>query len=224
MGIDGLSEATIEKFIGKGLIKEYADIFNIEQHRNEIINMEGFGEKSFKNLLASVNKARKTNSVRLLYGLGIPNVGLSNARNICRYFHNDWNAIENAEYDQLIQIDGIGDIMAKAYVIFFQKQKNKTIIKNLLQEIEFEIQEPPLQNIEQIFEGLNFVLTGTVKHFKNRDELKKTIESRGGKVTSAVSKNTDFVVAGESAGSKLTKAQELGISIIDEQELLEMMR
>jgi DNA ligase (NAD+) len=151
-------------------------------------------------------------------------VGLSNARNICRYFHNDWNAIENAEYDQLIQIDGIGDIMAKAYVIFFQKQKNKTIIKNLLQEIEFEIQEPPLQNIEQIFEGLNFVLTGTVKHFKNRDELKKTIESRGGKVTSAVSKNTDFVVAGESAGSKLTKAQELGISIIDEQELLEMMR
>lgn len=224
MGIDGLSEATIEKFIGKGLIKEYADIFNIEQHRNEIINMEGFGEKSFKNLLASVNKARKTNSVRLLYGLGIPNVGLSNARNICRYFHNDWNAIENAEYDQLIQIDGIGDIMAKAYVQFFQKQKNKTIIKNLLQEIEFEIQEPPLQNIEQIFEGLNFVLTGTVKHFKNRDELKKTIESRGGKVTSAVSKNTDFVVAGESAGSKLTKAQELGISIIDEQELLEMMR
>ena len=133
------------------------------------------------------------------------------------------NAIENAEYDQLIQIDGIGDIMAKAYVIFFQN-KNKTIIKNLLQEIEFEIQEPPLQNIEQIFEGLNFVLTGTVKHFKNRDELKKTIESRGGKVTSAVSKNTDFVVAGESAGSKLTKAQELGISIIDEQELLEMMR
>jgi DNA ligase (NAD+) len=129
MGIDGLSEATIEKFIGKGLIKEYADIFNIEQHRNEIINMEGFGEKSFKNLLASVNKARKTNSVRLLYGLGIPNVGLSNARNICRYFHNDWNAIENAEYDQLIQIDGIGDIMAKAYVIFFQKQKIRLSLK-----------------------------------------------------------------------------------------------
>lgn len=224
MGIDGLSEATIEKFIGKGLIKEYADIFRIERHRDEIINMEGLGEKSFNNLLASVNKARKTTSVRLLYALGIPNVGLSNAKNICRYFNNDWNAIENAEYDQLIKIDGIGDIMAKAYIQFFRKEKNMTVIKNLLKEIELEKQAPSLQKTEQNFEGLSFVLTGTVKFFKNRDELKETIESRGGKVTSAVSKNTDFVVAGENAGSKLTKAQKLGIRIIDEEELLEMMK
>lgn len=223
MGIDGLSEASIEKFIRKGLIREYVDIFRIEQHRNVIINMEGFGEKSFKNLVASINKARKSNSVRLLYGLGIPNVGLSNAKNICRYFDNDWSAIENAEYDQLIQIDGIGDIMAKAYIEFFQKEKNKALISNLLQEIEIEVQVSSVQATDKIFDGLIFVLTGAVEHFKNRDELKETIESRGGKVTGSVSKNTDFVVAGQSAGSKLTKAQELGIRIIDENELLDIM-
>jgi DNA ligase (NAD+) len=223
MGVDGLSEATIEKLIGKGLIKEYADIFHVEQFRHEIISLEGFGEKSFENLVASVNKARKTNPVRLLYSLGIPNVGLSNTKNICRYFNCDWSSMENAEYDQLIQIGGVGDIMAKAYVQFFQNEKNRRLVQNLLQEIEIEAQAEPVQAAEKTFDGLSFVITGLVERFKNREAMKEAIEAKGGRVTGSVSKNTDFVIAGESAGSKLIKAQDLGIRIIKEQELLDML-
>ncbi len=223
MGIDGLSEATIEKFIGVGLIKEYADIFHVEQFRDKIVKMEGFGEKSFKNLVNSVNKARKTNPVRLLYSLGIPNIGLSNTKNICKYFNNDWNAIKNADYDQLIQIAGIGEIMANNFIRFFQNENNRALIQNLLKEIEFEKMGSSIQDEEQVLKGLNFVLTGTVEHFRSRNELKEAIEIRGGKVTGAVSPKTDFVVAGESAGSKLNKALELGIKIITEQEFLDMI-
>lgn len=223
MGIDGLSEATIEKFIGVGLIKEYADIFHVEQFRDKIVKMEGFGEKSFKNLINSVNKARKTNPVRLLYSLGIPNIGLSNAKNIGKHFNNDWNAIKNAEYGQLVQIAGIGEIMANNYIRFFQNENNRMLIQSLLKEIEFEKMESSIQNREQVLKGLNFVLTGTVEQFQNRNELKEAIEARGGKVTGAVSPKTDFVVAGESAGSKLNKALELGIKVITEQEFLDMI-
>ena len=223
MGIDGLSEATIEKLIGRGLVKEYADIFHIQQYKNEIITMEGFGEKSFQNLIDSVNKARKTNVVRLLYSLGIPNVGLSNAKNICKNFNYNWNDIQNADSDQLIQINGIGDVMANAYVKFFQSEKNIIIVEDLLRELEFEERAASGEAADLIFDGLTFVITGSVEQFKNRNEMKAEIELRGGKVTDSVTSKTNFLINNDnlSNSTKNKKAKELGIGIVTETQIVE---
>ncbi|MEL7654774.1 MAG: helix-hairpin-helix domain-containing protein, partial [Bacillota bacterium] len=223
MGIDGLSEATIEKLIGKGLIKEYADIFHIERFKDDIVTMEGFGEKSFKNLIDSVNKARKTNPVRLLYSLGIPNVGLSNAKNICKNFNYQWTDIQSATSEQLIQINGVGDVMANAYIKYFQDEKNQVIIQDLLREIEFEAQTSSESAGDMIFDGLVFVITGSVEHFKNRNEIKDTIEAKGGKVTDSVTSKTNYLINNDnlSGSTKNKKAKELGVSIITEQQLLD---
>ncbi len=223
MGIDGLSEATVEKLIVRGLIKEYADIFRIERYKSEITAMEGFGEKSYQNLLDSVKNARKTSPVRLLYSLGIPNVGLSNAKNICKNFNYQWTAIQAAEYDQLIQINGIGDVMANAYVKFFEEERNQRIIKDLLDETEFEEQISDGLEGDLILDGLIFVITGSVEHFKNRNELKDAIEAKGGKVTDSVTSKTNYLINNDnlSGSSKNKKAKELGVKIITEQEFLD---
>lgn len=223
MNIEGLSEATIEKLIAKGLIKELADIFHVEKYKNEIIEMEGFGEKSYSNLVVSINKARKSNVIRLLYSLGIPNVGLSTSKLICKYFKYDWNDIENATYEQLIEIGGIGDIMAEGYVKFFSDEKNKVIINDILKEIELE--QIQISTTNQIFENINFVITGSVEQFKNRDELKEVIESKGGKVTGSVTSKTNYLINNDnfSASSKNKKAKELGISIITEGQFVDWL-
>ncbi len=223
MNIEGLSEATIEKLIAKGLIKELADIFHIDQFKQEIIEMEGFGEKSFNKLAASVNKARNTSVVRLLYSLGIPNVGLSNAKLICRYFKFDWNAIQNAKFSDLIEIGGIGEVMADAYVKFFNDRKKLLIVEDLLKELEFE--EIKTTETEQIFEKLVFVITGSVEQFKNRDELKEVIEAKGGKVTGSVTSKTNYLINNDnlSGSSKNKKAKELGISIITENQFVDWL-
>lgn len=220
MNIEGLSEATIEKLIAKGLIKELADIFHVEKYRDEIIEMEGFGEKSYNNLVGSINKARKSNAVRLLYSMGIPNVGYSTSKLICKYFRYNWKDIENAAFDQLIEIGGIGDIMAEGYVKFFENEKNRVIINDILKEIELE--EIEVSTTEQIFEGINFVITGSIDQFKNRDELKEVIESRGGKVTGSVTSKTNYLINNDnlSGSSKNKKAKELGISIITENQFV----
>ena len=223
MNIEGLSESTIEKLIAKGLIKELADIFHIDQFKQEIIEMEGFGEKSFNKLAASVNKARNTSVVRLLYSLGIPNVGLSNAKLICRYFKFDWNAIQNAKFSDLIEIGGIGEVMADAYVKFFNDRKKLLIVEDLLKELEFE--EIKTTETEQIFEKLVFVITGSVEQFKNRDELKEVIEAKGGKVTGSVTSKTNYLINNDnlSGSSKNKKAKELGISIITENQFVDWL-
>lgn len=223
MGIDGLSEATVEKLIDKGLVREYADIFHVDRYQQEITAMEGFGEKSFRNLVDSVNKARKTNPVRLLYSLGIPNVGLSNAKNICKNFKYDWTEIQNADYDQLIQINGIGDVMAKAYTNFFNDEDHQLIVADLLREIELEEQTASVSTSEQIFEGLTFVITGSVEQFKNRNEMKETIESLGGKTTDSVTSKTNYLINNDnmSNSTKNKKAKELGVKIITEQQFLD---
>ncbi len=223
MNIEGLSEATIEKLIAKGLIKELADIFHIDRFKDEIIEMEGFGEKSFNKLVASVNKARNTTVVRLLYSLGIPNVGLSNAKLICRNFKYDWNAIRNAVFSELIEINGIGDVMADAFVRFFADEKKRIILADLLKELEFEIIEAA--ETEQIFENIVFVITGSVEQFKNRDELKELIEAKGGKVTGSVTSKTNYLINNDnlSGSSKNKKAKELGISIITENQFADWL-
>lgn len=223
INIEGLSEATLEKLIAKGLIKELADIFHVEKFRDEIVEMEGFGEKSFRNLSASVKKARKTTAARLLYSLGIPNVGLSNAKLISRKFGNNWSKIQNASFEDLIEIGGIGDVMAGNYVKFFNDDKRKVVVEDLLREVELE--EAEENNEPQVFENINFVITGSVELFKNRDELKEEIEKRGGKVTGSVTSKTNFLINNDnlSNSSKNKKAKELGIKIITEIQFVEWL-
>lgn len=223
INIEGLSEATLEKLIAKGLIKELADIFHVEKFKDEIVEMEGFGEKSFNNLTASVKKSRKTTAARLLYSLGIPNVGLSNAKLISRKFGNNWSKIQNAAFEDLIEIGGIGDVMAGNYVKFFSDEKRKVIVEDLLREVELE--EAEENNEPQVFENINFVITGSVEQFKNRDELKEEIEKRAGKVTGSVTSKTNFLINNDnlSNSSKNKKAKELGIKIITESQFVQWL-
>lgn len=223
MNIEGLSEATIEKLIAKGLVKELADIFHVESFKNEITELEGFGEKSFNNLVNSVNKARKTTAARLLYSLGLPNIGVSTAKLISRKFNDDWYKIEGASFEELTEISGIGDVMANAYINFFKDEKKKLIVRDLLKEVEFEKTE--VNTNAQIFENMNFVITGSVEQFNNRDELKEIIELRGGKVTGSVTSKTNYLINNDnmSNSSKNKKAKELGIRIITENEFVNWM-
>ncbi len=225
MNIEGLSEATLEKFLSIGLIKELADIFKIERYKEEIVKIEGFGEKSYNKLTAAVNKARKTNAVRLLYGLGIPNVGLSNAKLICRKFNYNWEDIEKADYSQLLEINGVGEVMANAYVSFFNDGRNQSVIKDILGEIELEAALVPSET-EMTFSNINFVITGSVEHFANRNEIKNLIEQKGGKVTDSVTSKTNYLINNDvlSNSSKNKKAKELGIKIITENEFIEMLQ
>lgn len=223
LNVEGLSEATIEKLIAKGLVKELADIFHVEKYKDIITRMEGFGEKSFNNLVNSVNKARKTTASRLLYSFGIANIGLSNAKIISRRFGDDWERIQGAAYDDLIEINGIGEVMAKNYVKFFSDEKKKVIVEDVLKEVEIEVS--PNTSSSQVFENFIFVITGSVDHFKNRDELKAAIEERGGKVTSSVTSKTNYLINNDnlSNSSKNKKAKELGIEIITEEQFLQWM-
>lgn len=223
LNIEGLSEATIEKLIAKGLVKELADIFHIEKFKNIITGMEGFGEKSFNNLAKSVNKARKTTAARLLYSLGITSIGLSNAKLISRKLNDDWERIQNATFEELTEISGIGDVMANNYVKFFKDEKKKVIIEDVLKEVEIEKTNKQTENT---FENLIFVITGSVESFKNRDELKAAIEDRGGKVTESVTSKTNYLINNDnlSNSSKNKKAKELGIEIITEGQFIEWMK
>lgn len=223
MNIEGLSQATIEKFISEGLIKEPADIFDIERHKEKIVSLEGFGEKSYSKLTAAVNKARKTTATRLLYSLGIPNVGLSNAKLICRRFNHNWREIENATYEQLIEINGVGGVMAEAYVGYFSNEKNRLVVSDILKVIELEAVQVAEDNL--IFENMTFVITGSLEHFGNREELTAVIEEKGGKVSSSVSAKTTYLINNDSTSgsSKNKKAKELGIGIITENQFLEWL-
>lgn len=223
LNIDGLSEATLEKFVAMGLIHEFADIFRLGEHREAIVSMEGFGEKSFVNLKESIENARKTTLDRVIFGLGIPNVGLVNARMICRAFEDDPERIERAGADELILIEGIGPVIAESFETFFADEKNRKILENLLSELTIEkTQRPPAQGA---LAGKVFVITGAVYHFANRNEAKAAIEAKGGKVTGSVSTKTDYLVNNDvnSSSSKNRKARELGVPVISEEELLELL-
>jgi DNA ligase (NAD+) len=224
MNIEGLSEATLEKFTGAGLVKELADLYHLGRHKDRIIEMEGFGEKSFTKLIEAVDRSRKTTAIRLLYGLGIPGIGLSNAKLICRNFKFDWNAIENAKFEQLIGISGIGDIMADAYVRFFSDEGTRAEVRAILPEVELE--EVNMAADEQVLANKTFVITGSLTHFKNREELVALIEEKGGKVSGSVSAKTSYLINNDntSNSTKNKKANELDISIITEEQFLEMIR
>lgn len=224
LNIDGMSEATLEKFILEGFIKEYADVFHLDRYEEEIKSMEGFGEKSYNKLQASVEKARTTTLPKVIYSLGIANIGLANAKMICKEFHNNIEEIINATPERLNQIDGVGEVIAGTFVEYFSVEKHRKEFEHLLQEVVI-----PKENAEegrQIFEGTQFVITGSVNHFANRNAVKEVIESKGGKVTGSVTSKTNYLINNDTAStsSKNKKARELGIPIISEEEFLEMLR
>lgn len=223
MNIDGLSEATLEKFIARGFIHDFGDIFELEEHKDEIVQMEGFGEKSFSNLAESIRKARKTSLYRLIYALGIPNVGLANAKVICRQFGNDLNKIRHLTKEELAQVDGIGPVIAGSFVEYFSGEGRQEKLNHLLSHLEIE------QEAEEVSEelaGLQFVITGSLEHFDNRNQLKAVIESKGGKVTGSVTSKTSYLINNDttSSSSKNRKARELGIPILSEEDVLKMLQ
>ena len=222
MNIEGLSESTLEKFIARGFIREYADIFHLDRHRDEIQSMEGFGEKSFQNLEASIEKARTTTLPRVIYGLGIANIGLANAKMICRAFDYELDRMLEADQEDLSEISGIGDVIAGAFVAYFKDPVHRRRLEDLLKELT--IVEEEGAGAPQTLAGLTFVITGSVTHFANRSEVKTLIESLGGKVTGSVTSKTDYLINNdvESTSSKNKKARELGIPILSEEEFLEM--
>lgn len=222
MNIDGLSEATLEKFIGKGFIHEFADIYHIDQHRDVITEMDGFGEKSCANLLESIEKSRETTLPRLVYALGIENVGLANAKLICKELDYDPQKLLEADEETLSAIPGIGEVIAKNVTAYFREEKKRQQYLHLLKEVN--LQKENIQEA-QIFEGMTFVITGSVEHFKNRGEIKAEIEKRGGKVTGSVTSKTTYLINNDanSTSSKNRKAKELGIPILSEEEFLRLM-
>ena len=224
MNIDGLSEATLEKFIGKGFIHEFGDIFEIGKYKDEIMQMEGFGEKSFKNLMDSIEKARKTELPRVIYALGIPNIGLANAKVICKEFGYDVEKIRNLTEEELSGIDGIGPVIARNFVEYFAKEGRKEKMDHLLSHLQLEAAPQVAEN--QLFTGVNFVITGNVNHFANRNEVKAEIEKRGGKVTGSVTSKTNYLINNDvtSNSSKNKKAKELGIPIISEEDFIIMLQ
>jgi DNA ligase (NAD+) len=215
MNIEGLSEATIEKLIAKGLIKEQADILRIEEHRDAIVEMEGFGEKSFANLVASVERAKSTTPERLLYALGIPGIGVANAKIIASACGRKWRKMTALTKEELLEIDGIGDVLADGYVKFFADPEKAAGVRDIEALVTLDETE---EERDDFFDGLTFVITGTLEFYENRDALKTEIEKAGGKVSGSVSSKTSYLVNNDitSTSGKNKKARELGIPVIDE--------
>lgn len=224
MNIEGLSEATLEKFIMNGYVKDFTDIFHLDRYADEIRNMEGFGEKSYENLQGSIRNARNTTLPRLVYSLGIPNIGIANARLICRAFDNDPERVMNARTEELDEISGVGEVIARTFADYFADEEHREIFRRLLDEVE--IPKEGITEDSAKFQGVNFVITGSVEHFANRAEVKEEIEKRGGKVTGSVTSKTSYLINNDvnSTSSKNRKARELGIPIISEDEFIRMLK
>ncbi|MEG1294424.1 MAG: NAD-dependent DNA ligase LigA [Clostridium sp.] len=222
LNIGGLSEATLEKLIGVGFIHEYADIFHLDRYRDEIVTMDGFGEKSYENLVTSVKKASDTMLQRVIYGLGVAGIGLANAKMLCRHFENNFEAMRSANKEELMTIDGIGDVLADAWIDFFQNDENNKMVNRLMDELTIE--EPVIKEESTLFDGMNFVITGAVEHFKNRKEIQALIESKGGRVTDSVTSKTTYLINNDtlSNSSKNKKAKELGIPILSEEDFVKI--
>lgn len=220
MNIDGLSEATLEKLIDMGFIHEYADLYHLDRYQDRIVELEGFGEKSYQNLIASIEASRKTILSRVIYGLGIANIGVANAKMLCRYFSYDLEQMRSAGVETLSAIEGIGDVIASAFVDYMKDADNQQKIDHLMPELTLEV--PVVEEGSQTMQGLNFVITGSLNHFGNRSDLKELIEDRGGKVTGSVTGKTTALINNDvtSTSSKNKKAKELGVPILSEEDFL----
>ena len=221
MNIDGLSEATLQKFLDCGFIEELYDIYRIDRYETEIVKLEGFGQKSYDNMMESIEASRTTQLARVLYGLGILNVGTAMAKSICKYFKDDVEAIIHADAAQFAEIEKIGDVIAEGIVAYFADPNNIRVLREILKEVTLVVEE---NTAPQDLEGKTFVITGSLNHFANRDELKKLIEDRGGKVAGSVSSKTTYLINNDvlSSSSKNKKAKSLGIPIISEDDFLQL--
>ena len=223
LNIDGLSEATLEKFIGAGFIREFADMFHLDQHEEAITQMEGFGKKSYDNLIQAVKKASHTTLPRLIYGLGIAGIGVANAKMLCREFRYDFDRMRHAEEEELTAVSGIGKVLADAWITYFKDEKNNEMTDRLLAEVTIE-QEAETAG-EKRLEGMTFVITGSVERFENRKALQEAIEAQGGKATGSVTSKTTYLINNDttSNSSKNKKAKELGVPIISEEDFIKLL-
>lgn len=222
LNIEGLSEATLEKFIGKGFLHDFTDIFHLDKYEDEIKAMEGFGEKSYKNLLESVENARQTTLPKVIYSLGIANIGLANAKMICKEYKYNLQDMMNATVEELSQIDGVGAVIAGTFCDYFREEKHRQLVEKLLEELHIVVETVDESN--QILAGKAFAITGSLEHFENRNQLKEKIESMGGKVTGSVTGKTFALINNDAASnsSKNKKARELGVEIMTEREFLDV--
>ena len=220
LNIDGLSEATLEKFLGRGYLHTFADLFHLQNYEEDIIEMEGFGEKSFRNLMDSLEKARKTTLPRVIYGLGIANIGLANAKMLCREYHDNLERMMQADVEELSLIDGIGGVIAGTFHDYWQSEKNRENMHKLLKELEIEQIE--VDEASLTLQGKVFVVTGSLAHFEGRSALKELIESKGGKVAGSVTGKTTCLINNDYASnsSKNKKAKELEVPIVTEEDFM----
>ena len=223
LNIEGLSEMTLEKFIGKGFIQELPDLFSLKEYKEEIIAMEGFGQKSYDKLMENTEKARETSLARLLYGLGIGGIGASNARVLSEAFHDDAEALSRAELSEVVSIKGIGPILGESIVRYFKEEENCRLFRKLLSILHLH-KEERVENV--LLSGKVFVITGSLVHFQNRKELEEEIRKAGASTASSVSKNTSYLINNDknSSSSKNKKAQELGIPILSEEDFLKLLQ
>ncbi len=221
LNIDGLSEATLEKFVDMGFIQEFADLFHLDRHREQIVEMEGFGERSYRKLIESVDRARNTTLPRVIYGLGIANIGVANAKMLCKYFEHDIQRMRETDVETLSAIEGVGEVIASAFVTYMQDEDNLRKIDDLMAELQIET--PKVEEGSQTLSGMNFVITGGLEFFANRNDLKEAIEQKGGKVTGSVTSKTTCLINNDvaSASSKNKKARDLGVPVISEKDFLE---
>lgn len=222
LNIDGLSESTLEKFLSKGFIKNDSDIFKLDKYKDEIVNMDGFGKRSYEKLIAALDEAKNTTVSRFLYSLGISGIGSANAKMIAKYFDNDIDRIISASKDDLLEIEGIGEVLANSIADFFRSEKNIENIESLRKILKFEKEESVGGDK---LSGKVCVITGSLQHFSNRNELKELIEKNGGKVSGSVSSKTNYLINNDTASnsSKNKKAKELGVEIISEEDFLKLL-
>ena len=221
LNIDGMSEATLEKFIAKGFLHEFSDLYHLDRYKEEIISMEGFGIKSYDKLIQAVEASRKTTLPKVIYGLGIAGVGLATAKLICRHFAYDMNAMVQASAEELSEIEGIGDVIAQAFVTYFASEENRAMVERLLSELDIQVEK--VDAASQTLAGRVVVITGSLELFENRNALKDAIEAKGGKVTGSVTAKTNYLINNDiaSTSSKNKKAKELGVPIVTEKEFAE---
>ncbi|MBR6015111.1 MAG: NAD-dependent DNA ligase LigA, partial [Firmicutes bacterium] len=224
MNIDGISEATAERLIAAGVLHEYADLFKLGNHKDIIVNLEGFKDKSLENMMAAAEKASRTTPARLLNALGIEGIGTANAKVIAKAAGNDWAKVESLTRDELLGISGVGDILADSYVAFFASEANKAEVAHLLEVLSFE--EVSDEGSDELLAGKTFVITGSLETFGNRKELQELIEKRGGKVAGSVSNKTSYLINNDnmSGSTKNKTAKSLGVPIITEAEFLDMLK
>ena len=220
LNIDGLSEATLEKMIDQGFIHEYADLFRLDRYKEVITQMEGFGEKSYQNMIDSIEAARHTRLPRLIYGLGIAGIGVANAKVLCRYFDYDLEKMQSADTETLSAIPGVGEVLAGAFTEYMSDAENLEQIEHLKQFLTIEV--PQVDENAQTLSGMSFVVTGSLNHYASRNDLKEVIEERGGKVTGSVTGKTTCLINNDitSTSSKNKKAKELQVPILTEEDFL----